>query len=36
MSFLQIYNETVLDLLEETEKLDIRESKLKGIFVQGL
>ena len=38
-SFLQIYNEKIYDLLQDTNKskpLAIRENKLYGIFVEGL
>ena len=38
-SFLQIYNEKVYDLLQDVPKprsLNIHESKIDGIFVEGL
>ena len=38
-SFLQIYNEKLYDLLQDTytkNPLQIREEKLQGIFVEGL
>lgn len=37
-SYLEIYNESILDLLgkDNNRKLDVKEDKDKGIFVQGL
>ena len=36
-SYLEIYNESILDLLgDKQKKLDIKEDPDKGIFVQGL
>ena len=36
-SYLEIYNESIIDLLSPEEKnLDIRENPEKGIIVQGL
>lgn len=38
-SFLQIYNEKLFDLLQDTHNknpLQIREEKLQGIYVEGL
>ena len=37
VSYLEIYNECVNDLLDPTKKnLDVRESRLKGIYIDGL
>ena len=37
VSYLEIYNENVNDLLDPTRKnLEIRESKLGDVFVEGL
>jgi len=36
-SYLEIYNESILDLLgDDKRKLDVKEDPDKGIFVQGL
>lgn len=36
-SYLEIYNESILDLLSDKKsKLDVKEDPEKGIFVQGL
>jgi hypothetical protein len=38
-SFLQIYNEKLFDLLQDTHSknpLQLREDKLTGVFVEGL
>lgn len=37
VSYLQIYNEIISDLLKvERAQLQIREDKKKGVFVEGL
>lgn len=37
VSYLQIYNEIISDLLKvERTQLQIREDKKKGVFVEGL
>ncbi len=37
VSYLEIYNENVNDLLDPTKKnLDIRESRQRGIYIDGL
>lgn len=37
MSYLEIYNECVNDLLDSTRKnLDVRESKTSGIYIDNL
>jgi Kinesin motor domain len=39
VSFLQIYNERLYDLLQDTQvknPLNIREDKLQGVYVEGL
>lgn len=36
-SYLEIYNESILDLMgTKNHKLDVKEDPKKGIFVQGL
>ena len=35
-SYLQIYNDTVMDMLQPGRSLTIRESARRGVYVQGI
>lgn len=36
ISYLEIYNESIIDILTNKENLEIRETKSKAIIIQGL